>query len=60
MLVLNRTYQEANHSERYVKLFRIGKTHDGSYKSQEIRLMEKGLIRGCFMGIRNVIAYFFR
>jgi ABC-type protease/lipase transport system fused ATPase/permease subunit len=39
MLVLNRTYQEANHSERYVRLYRIGKTHDGSYKSQEIRLM---------------------
>ena len=33
MLVLNRTYQQANHSERYTKLYRIGKTMDGNYKS---------------------------
>jgi hypothetical protein len=60
MLVLNRTYREANYSERYPRLYQIGQTNDGSYKSQEIRLMEKGLIKGLCKGINNAIMYFFR
>jgi hypothetical protein len=60
MMVLKRTYNEVNHSERYTRFFRIGKTPEGSYKSQEIRLMEHGLIPGALKGIWNAVTYFFR
>ena len=60
MLALNRTYQEANHSEKYTKLFRIGKTMDGNFKSEEIRLMENGFIPGVLGGLGNALLYFFR
>lgn len=59
MLVLNRTYREANQTERYTRLYLIGKANDGSYKTMEIRLMEKGLIGAIAHGIKNTLAYFF-
>ena len=59
MLVLSRSYQEANHSERYTRLYKICRTSDGSYKSQEIRLMENGLCKGIVSALFNVFSYFF-
>ncbi len=58
MMVLNRSYREANMTERYRKLYRIGKMADGGYKTQEIRLMENGLFVGFSKGITNIIKYF--
>ena len=60
MLVLSRTYREANYSERYTKLYKISRTTEGSYKSQEIRLMENGLVPGVAEGLKNMVKYFFR
>lgn len=34
MMVLNRTYQEVNNTEKYKRLYKIVKTSEGSYKSQ--------------------------
>ena len=58
MLVLGRSYQEVNHSERFSKLYRIGRTSEGSYKSEEIRLMKKGIVNGICEGIQNAFSYF--
>ena len=58
MLVLSRSYQEVNHSERYVPLYRIGSAMDGSYKSEEIRIMRNGLVSGIWQGIANICIYF--
>ena len=58
MLVLSRSYQEVNHSERYVRLYRIGRAMDGSYKSEEIRIMRNGLVMGIWQGIANICTYF--
>jgi hypothetical protein len=60
MLVLNRTYFEINNTEKIKRLYRIGRTQDGSYKSQEIRLMERGLVGGCLKGLSNIFLYFFK
>ena len=59
MLVLGRSYQEVNHSERFGKLYRIGRTSEGSFKSEEIRLMKRGFVNGICGGIQNVFSYFF-
>ena len=56
MMVLSRSYQEINHSERFGRLYRIGRTYDGSYKSEEIRLMRNGVVNAFWMGIQNIFA----
>jgi len=47
-----------NHSERYVRLYQIGRALDGSYKSQEIRILRNGLVLGFWKGISNICTYF--
>lgn len=59
MLVLNRTHLEINNTEKFTKFYRIVKTQEGSYKSQEIRLMEKGMLFGVIRGLWNALRYFF-
>lgn len=60
MLVLSRTHKEINNTQNYPRLYRVVKTSEGGYKNQEIKLLEKGFIPGLFMGIRNILQYFFK
>jgi hypothetical protein len=60
MMVLGRTYREINNTEKYKRLYRVVKTSDGNFKSQEIRLLEKGFCLGGVRGIVSAIRYFLR
>jgi hypothetical protein len=51
---------EINNTEKIKRLYKIGRTHDGNFKSQEIRIMEAGFVKGTLTGLKNIISYFFK
>lgn len=60
MMVLNRTHMQINNTQNYPHLYRVVRASDGSFKSQEVRLMEGGFFKGVYLGLRNALLYFFR